>query len=169
MAQARAQNMTGGMTEANITAANTAVGTYFMVNDVLHTQPINPLMQNSGIAAGVDQNMKNYGMTIAAISQEAKNLGMPQSSGMVAAMMDDASDGVMNGKMGSTRISMNGMGGMSGGGMTGGGTMMQATAGTSELAMAMTQFMGSTLNKSGLTATDVQALINQLTSSNGTL
>jgi hypothetical protein len=169
MAQARAQNMAGGMTEANITAANTAVGTYFMVNDILHTPPINPLVQNSGIAAGVDQNMKNYGMTIAAISQEAKNLGMPQSSGMVAAMMDDASDGVMNGKMGSTRISMNGMGGMSGGGMTGGGTMMQATAGTSELAMAMTQFMGSTLNKSGLTATDVQALINQLTSSNGTL
>lgn len=54
-------------------------------------------------------------------------LGMTTSSGMVTAMMDDATDGVMNGMMGSTAISMDGMGGMMG------GTMMQGTAGTSSL------------------------------------
>ncbi len=59
MAQARAKNMTGGMTEANIDAANAAVGTYFMVNDILHAPPINPLVQNSGTAEGVNGDMRN--------------------------------------------------------------------------------------------------------------
>ena len=34
MAQTMAQHRAGGMTDANITAANTAVGSYFMVNDI---------------------------------------------------------------------------------------------------------------------------------------
>ncbi len=63
-------------------------------------------------------------MSIAAMSQYAKTIGMTtSSSGMVTAMMKDASDGVMNGMMGSTAISMAGMGGMMGG-------MMQSSAGT---------------------------------------
>ncbi len=162
MAQARAHNMTGGMTEANITAANTAVGTYFMVNDILHTQPINPLVPNSGTAAGVDQNMKNYGMAIAAMSQYANTIGMPFSSGIVTAMMNDASDGVMDGKMGNTSITM-------GGGMMG-GTMMQSTAGTSGLATAMNTFIGNlSVNKSGLNTADMNALYTQLNTSNGQL
>jgi hypothetical protein len=44
--------------------------------------------------------MINYGMSMAAISQEAKDLGMSSSSSMVTAMMNDAADGVMNGMMG---------------------------------------------------------------------
>src|SRR5512143_4000936 len=44
MAQAMAHNMAGGMTEANIAAANTQIGNYFMVSDILHTQPMNPLV-----------------------------------------------------------------------------------------------------------------------------
>ena len=162
MAQARAHAMAGGMTETNITAANTAVGTYFMVNDILHTQPMNPLVSGSGI--GADTNMRNYGMTIAAMSQEAATLGMPFSSGMITAMMDDASDGTMNGMMGSTTISMSGMGGMMGGGM------MSSTAGTSDLATAMTTFINNTaVNKSGLATTDMQTLITKLNGSNGTI
>jgi hypothetical protein len=93
MAQAMAGNMAGGMTGANITAANTSVGTYFMVSDILHTQPMNPLVTNSGNTATLD--MKNYGMSLAAISQSAKDMGMASSSSMVTAMMNDASDGVM--------------------------------------------------------------------------
>ncbi len=164
MAQTRAQYMSGGMIDFNIDAANTAVGNYFMVSDILHTRPMNPLVTNSGTTA--TQDMKNYGATIAAMSQYARNIGMADSSGVISAMMKDASDGVMNGMMGSTSISMGGMGG---GMMGGGGTMMQPTAGTTGLATAMTGFMGSTENKSGLTAADVQTLINQLTGSSGTL
>jgi hypothetical protein len=162
MAQARAQNMTGGMTETNITAANTAVGTYFMVNDILHTQPINPLVPNSGTAAGVDQNMQNYGMAIAAMSQYAATIGMPFSSGIITAMMNDASDGFLDGKMGNTSVMM-------GGGMAG-GTVMQAVAGTSGLATAMNAFINNTsVNKSGLTTTDMNTLYNQLNNSTGQL
>jgi hypothetical protein len=73
----------------------------------------------------------------------------------------------MNGMMGSTQITL---GGMMGGGMMGGGsTMMQPTAGTSGLATAMTNFMTSITNKSSLSTTDMQTLINKLAASNGTI
>ena len=162
MAQARAQYMTGGMTAANVAAANAAVGNYFMVSDILSTPPMDPAV--AGSAAGADQNRKNYGMTIAAMSEYAKTIGMTtSSSGIVTAMMKDATDGIMNGMMGSTTISMNGMGGMMG------GNMMQGTAGTSGLATAMSAYVGSSMNMSGVSLTDMQALINRLTTSSGTI
>ena len=160
MAQVMAQEMSGGMTSANITIANTAVGIYFLVNDILHTRPMDPLAQGSG--TGADQNMKNYGMSIAAMSQYAKNLGMQFSSGMVTAMMNDASDGDMNGMMGSSHITM-------GGGMMGGTGMMSSNAGTTEMANAMTQFTQSSMNKSGVTLQDMLLLINKLMVSDGTI
>jgi hypothetical protein len=167
MAQVMAQQMAGFMTAANIMAANDAVGSYFLVNDILHTMPMDPTIAGSG--AGATKDEKNYGMAIAGMSQEAKDLGMPQSSGMVSAMMQDASDGVMNGKMGATTISMNGMGGMSGGGMGGGmlTSSMSTTAGTSGLASAMVSFMTNTaVNRSGVTTADMdmQALMTKLSS-----
>ncbi len=155
MAQAMANNMAGGMTGTNIAAANTFVGTYFMVNDILHTQPMNPLI--SGSSGTATQDMKNYGMAIAAMSQTARDMGMTSSSSMVTAMVNDASDGVMNGMMGSAPVLM--------GGMTTGSSMMSTTAGTSGLATEMAMFITSTLNKSGVTATDMQALMDKLTTS----
>jgi hypothetical protein len=162
MAQAMAHNMAGGMTDENITAANTTIGNYFMVSDILHTQPMNRLTPGSG--TGATQDMKNYGMALAAVSQYAKDMGMSSSSGLVTAMMNDASDVIMNGMMGSTSITMSGMGGM-----MGGGTMMQSFAGTSGLATAMSQFIGSTTNKSGLTIQDMQSLMDHLSTSDGTI
>jgi hypothetical protein len=164
MAQARAQAMSGGMTDANIAAANTAVGNYFMISDILHTQPMNAAVSGAGGAATID--MRNYGIAIAAMSQYALTIGMADPATLIPDMMQDASDGIMNGMMGSTSITMGGMGG---GMMGGGGTMMQSTAGTSGLATAMTTFMGSAANKSGLSAADVQTLINTLNTSNGTI
>jgi hypothetical protein len=163
MAQSMAQDMSGGMTQTNITTANNAMGQYFDVSDILHTTPMNPTVNNSG--TGANQDMKNYGMTIAAICQYAKDIGMPNSSGLVTAMMDDASDGHMNGMMGNTQIQMGG--GMMGGGMMGGGMMMSSNAGTSGLAGAMSEFIQSTMNKSGVTVQDMQTLINKLQTSNG--
>jgi hypothetical protein len=159
MAQARAQSMTGGMTAENATMVNSDVGNYFMVFDILHSQPMNPALPGSG--AGATQDMRNYGISVAAMSQYALTIGMTNSSAMISAMMNDASDGTMNGMMGDTGVQM-------GGGMMG-GNMMQATAGTSDLATAMTNFMGSATNQSGLTATNMLTLINQLAASSGTL
>ncbi len=135
-----------------------------MVSDILGTMPMNAAELASG---GTTTDMKNYGAAIAAMSQYAQTIGMTDPAALIPDMMQDASDGIMNGMMGSTQITMGGM--IGGGMMGGGGTMMQSTAGTSGLATAMTTFMGSIMNKSGLTATDVQTLINQLSSSNGTL
>jgi hypothetical protein len=164
MAQARAQSLAGGMIDANISSANTAVGSYFMVSDIIHTQPMNAAVLGSGSTLTVDA--QNYGAAIAAMSQYAEIIGLTDPASFITDMMEDASDGVMNGMMGSTQITMGGMGG---GMMGGGGTMMQSNAGTAGLADAMTTFMGSAANKSGLSATDMQTLINKLTSSNGTL
>lgn len=160
MAQMRAQSMSGGMTDANISAANAAVGNYFMMGDILVTACMDPAVTGSGSAATQDQ--RNCGTAIAAMSQYAMDLGMTSSMGFVTSMMNDASDGMMNGRMGSNQISM-------GGGMMGSGGMMQSNAGTSGLAMAMTDFMGSTMNHSGLTAADMNMLIQKLSSSNGQL
>jgi hypothetical protein len=59
------------------------------------------------------------------------------------------------------------MGGMGMGGMS--GTMMQANAGTTGMANAMTAFVGSSMNRSGVPMADVQALIDKLTSSTGAI
>jgi hypothetical protein len=55
-----------------------------------------------------------------------------------------------------------------GGGMMG-GSMMGSHSGTSDLATDMTNFMGSAMNRSGLTSANMNALIQKLASSNGTL
>ncbi len=161
MAQSRTQNMAGGMTAANIATANGAVGSYFAISDILHTLPMNPLLAGSG--ADATQDMKNYGMAIAAMSQYAKTIGMTtSSSGIVTAMMKDASDGVMDGMIGSTPISMGGMGGMMGGNM-------QPAGGTMGLATAMSQFVGSAMNRSGVQVSDMQPLIDKLSTSGGAI
>ena len=158
MAQALALGMSGGMTDANIASANAAMGNYFSVSDVLHVQPMNPLVTGSGTGATPDA--RNYGVTLAAMSQYAKTLGMSTSSALVTAMMSDASDGVMDGRKGVNQISMV-MGGMMG------SSTMASTAGASGLATALTAFMNSAANVSGLTVADMAALMQKLNSSNG--
>lgn len=160
MAQAMANRMTGAMTDANIVAANAAMGRYFAVAEILHTQPMNPLVTGSGASAF--QDARNYGMTLAAMSQYAQAQGMAFSSAMTTALMTDAEDGIMDGRNGAGQISMS-MGGMMG------GRMMPPTAGTSGLAMAMIDFMTSARNVSGVTAADMTALVQKLTNSTGHL
>ncbi len=160
MAQAIAQHMSGGMTDDNIKTANAAVGSYFSVADIVHTPPINPLVAGSG--TGASQDAIDYGMTLAAMSQLAKTFGMGASSAIVTAMMNDAADGTMDGMTFGAPVMMRGMGGM--GGI---GGAMPANAGTTGLAGAMADFMASGRNRSGVTANDMAALMQQLRTSNG--
>lgn len=161
MAQAMAQAMNGGMSPANIAAANAAMGAYFSVSDILHVMPMNPLTPGSGTAAS--QDARNYGMTLAAMSQYAKSLGLSTSSAMATAMMNDAADGVLDGKAGNTPIQMGA------GGMMGGSSMMSGVAGSSGLATAMSSYMNSSANLSGLSAADMAALMQRLSASGGKL
>ncbi len=158
MAQSRAAAMSGGMTDANIAAANSAMGSYFSVSDILHVQPMNPLVAGSG--TGASQDARNYGMTLAAMSQYAQTLGLGTPSAMVTAMMTDAADGVMDGKNGANQISMS-MGGAMG------GSQLAPTAGTTGLVTAMTAFMNSAANVSGLTLADMVAFMQRLNGSSG--
>jgi hypothetical protein len=158
MAQARAQQLPGGMTDANIASANTAMGNYFLVSDILHVAPMNPLLRGSGASAGADE--RNYGMTLAAMSQYALTVGLTNTAALVTSMMSDASDGIMDGRSGSGPILMDS------GGMLG-LVLMPANAGSSGLATAMTKFASSPANVSGLTSIDVAALVQKLTASAG--
>lgn len=153
MAQAIARQMAGGMTDANIAAANTAMGSYFSVSDIVRVQPMNPLLPGSGAAAS--QDAQNYGMTLAAMSKYAQAQGMSYSSAMVTALMNDAADGIMDGKAGSVPVTMGGMMGS---------TMLPSAAGTTGMGAAMSAFMTSAQNKSGITT---PALMNKLMGSTG--
>jgi len=157
MAQAMAQRMTGGMSAANITLANPAIGCYFMVGDILHVHPINPLTPSTGNPPIPDE--RNYGMVMAAMAQLAADLGMPFASGLMTAMMDDVSDGRLNGMSGNAAVMM-------GGGMMS-GTALPSYGGTSGMSNAMAQFVRSPMNRSGVTIQDMQALINRLMASTG--
>lgn len=169
MAQSWAQHMAGGMTASNISMANAHIGAAYLGAgvDIVMTHPIDPTVAGSANGASIDS--KNYGMLMAALSQEAHDLGMAtSSSAMITAMMDDASDGVMDGRMNGTAISMSGMGGMMGGGS------MMSTAGTSQLATSMATFVNNlAMNRSGVTSVaEMQATmdrLNQLAASGGHL
>lgn len=160
MAQARATGMSDGMSDANIAAANAAMGNYFAVGDILYTQPMNPMLPGS--APGASHDARNYGMTLAAMSQYAQGMNMPVSSGMVTALMGDAVDGLMDGRKGGSPIAMP-MGGMMG------SNTMAPTAATSGLGAALTAYLNSAANVSGVTAAGMAALIQKLTNSDGKL
>jgi hypothetical protein len=158
MAHAWAEHMSGGMTTTNITTANMRIGAAYLGPgmDILMTHPIDPTV--AGSANGASIEAKNYGMMLAAMSQEAYQLGMTtSSSAMVTAMHNDAEDGTMDGTMSGTPINMSGMGGMMGGGH------MISTAGTEELAAAMAAFINGPMNRSGVTSVaEMQPLMDQL-------
>jgi len=159
MAHSWAEHMSGGMTMPNIDTANSHVGAVYVGPgaDIVMTHPIDPTV--SGAANGASIEARNYGMMLAAMSQEAHDLGMStSSSSMITAMQDDASDGIMNGMMGSDAINMGGMGGMMG------GSTMMTTAGTSQLATAMATFINGPMNHSGVTSiNEMQSLMDQMT------
>ncbi len=168
MAQMMVQNMSGGMNERNAAQANTSVGRYFNVSDILATRPMDPTANGSGASATTD--MRNYGMTLGGMSQYARDAGMTHSSGMVTAMMNDASDMRMDGMMsGGMAGGMMGTGNgpvQMGGGMMS-GTTMAPNAGTRGLAEAMGRFINSPMNRSGVTMTHMQELMDKLSNSNG--
>jgi len=167
MAQARAAAMNGGMTASNIAASNAAIGRYFMVDDVVTSPPVDMSVPGPGAAGTATQDQINHGAAIAAMSQQAHGLGLSTSSAVVTAMMQDASDGMMNGMVNGTQIQM---GGRMGGGMMGGpGNTMSRTTGTAELAAALSDFMNSAMNRSGFTSADVNALVQKLAGSSGAL
>jgi hypothetical protein len=108
MAFSVAQNKTAGLSDANINASNLAVGHYFMVADILHEAPMNPLA--SGSANGATQDAVNYGMVLAAMSQYAYGLSLPSSSAIITAMANDASDGTMDGMKAGSPVTIGGPG-----------------------------------------------------------
>jgi len=159
MAHRMAARLPGGLNDANIATANAAIGRYFGVDDIARTHPIDPLA--AGSAAGATQGAINYGMVLAAMSQYARSAGFSVSSRFVAALMNDAADGVLDGQDGSATLTI--LRDPRGGGLP------QASAGSTGLAAALVDFANSPLNVSGAGAAAVTPLAQQLAASGGRL
>ena len=74
---------------SNITMANSHMGDDYLGTgvDIVMTHPIDPTVSESANGASIDS--RNYGILLAAMSQEAHDLGMAtSSSAMVTAMTD---------------------------------------------------------------------------------
>ncbi len=125
MAAARAQAVSGGLTAANINAANQQVGDYFGGIDILGVPPINPLVPNS--AVGATPVAINYGLILAGFSQEAQTLGLTNPLDLISALVRDFSDGSFDGQSGSSPIQLN-------------GSSMDPATGTANLATAINAF-----------------------------
>ncbi|HNA86601.1 MAG TPA: hypothetical protein PLB04_13585 [Nitrospira sp.] len=149
MAQTLAEHMAGGMTDANIQAANAATGSYFSVGDIVHTAPMNPLTAGSGANAGV--NAQNYGMVLASISQYAQMQGVVSTSTMVSVLMKDAADGLMDGMNFGAPIMIS---------TVSGSLQLPAGAGSTGLGGAMSTFMNSARNRSGVTTMPLMNRLN---------
>jgi hypothetical protein len=122
---------------------------------------MNPLEPGSGATA--TQDAKSNGICIAAMTQYAKTIGMTtSSSGIVTAMMKDASDGFHERHDGLD-------GHLYGWHGRHDGRQYAIRCGTSGMATGMSQFVGSAMNKSGVQMSDMQALINKLNSSGGAI
>ena len=144
-----AEHMAGGMTDANIQAANAATGSYFSVGDIVHTAPMNPLTAGSGANAGV--NAQNYGMVLASISQYAQMQGVVSTSTMVSVLMKDAADGLMDGMNFGAPIMIS---------TVSGSLQLPAGAGSTGLGGAMSTFMNSARNRSGVTTMPLMNRLN---------
>ncbi len=155
IAQKTAQKMAGGMTVFNINRSHNAIGRYFDINDILFTPPMNAMVDGSGNTS--DRDMRNYGMVLAGMSQYSYMQGVINSSDMITSMMDDASDGHMNGIAGEFPT------------MLGGNMLMPIDAGTVGLAEGMIAFIRSPMNMSGIGIEDMQMLIDKLVSSGGSI
>ncbi|MBK7902281.1 MAG: hypothetical protein IPJ97_04460 [Proteobacteria bacterium] len=148
MAQAMAQQLSGGMTDYQ------HLGREYQCQQVLHGDRRSAQRADeptTGFRQCNDRDQINYGMALAAMSQYAQTQGMSSSSAIVTAMMNDVTDGVMDGKMSGSSVMMGGMS-MS--------MSLPATAATTGLATAMSAFVNSGQNHSGVTAATVQTLMN---------
>ena len=153
MAAALAEKMTGGITAANINAANHQVGTYFGGIDIVTTRPINPILPGS--ATGATQEAINYGLILGGLSQQAKALNLPNPLDLISALVQDISDGTFNGQAGSTPAMLN-------------GSPMDVTTGNANLATAIDTFsQDTTRNISGGSVS--RTLITLLQNSTDTL
>jgi len=88
---------------AGIEAANTKIGEYFGVLDIVKNVPIDPTVANS--AVGVSQTKIDYAMVMAGIAQRASAGGMDPFS-LVNALAKDAEDGVFDGKQNGAQLTV---------------------------------------------------------------
>ncbi|MGE0711503.1 MAG: IPT/TIG domain-containing protein [Planctomycetota bacterium] len=107
----------------------------------------------SAVQASPTSPAAQLGALLAALSQQAKSLGLSDPMSLVEALAQDFSDGFLNGQASGAPISI-----------AGGGTL-SPSAGTKDLASALQSFLNDpTVNKSGTTPTSFQTLIDNVSS-----
>ncbi len=133
-------NRTSAVTAIN--NANKKIGDHFGGFNILTDKPIDPNV--AGSAAGVPQARVDYTLVLAGISKNAAANGWKPFS-LVTAMALDASDGAFDGKQGATQVTVTTSAGSE--------ANLPATAGKSDMGVAIAVFQGSVQNASGAAAT----------------
>lgn len=148
IAWARAQRRIslGGNVALSIARSNTETGNWFGIPDLISTAPADLA---GGPVAVVDAAAE-YGAILAGISQLALSLTVASDQLSVALALD-AADGALDGMDGATPVPL-------------GAGNLSPTAAQADLANAITAFLASAANNSGLTAADFAALIARLNS-----
>ncbi|MBI4872956.1 MAG: hypothetical protein HY814_15490 [Candidatus Riflebacteria bacterium] len=132
----------GGLTDANLQVALAEVGARFGVTAPGLTSPA----ALDVAAAGVSSASLRYGLVLAALSGEALNKGVPVLS-LLGAARTDASDGQLDGLLGSATIPM--------GTVLGQPVFYNPDSLGTGLSAGLDTFLRSPANRSGLTSTDL--------------
>jgi fibronectin type 3 domain-containing protein len=122
-----------------IDSANTKIGEYFKILDIITNVPIDPTVANSGV--GVSQTRIDYAMVLGGISQRASTGGMDPFS-LVDALSRDAEDGVFDGKQNGVQLTVAKANGV-------GAANLDAADAKAALSANINTFQRSTANVSG--------------------
>lgn len=90
-----------------ISNANSSIGQYFGITDIINTPVIDPTV--SGSASGAAQTSIDYSLVLAGISQYAASNGITNPFELVTALANDASDGAFDGKQGTAQLTAGGV------------------------------------------------------------
>lgn len=144
MAATLAQRTAGNLGAENaVTFAKTVLGQQYgiSVTDLASNPPLSA--SNPAPTSAPTLNQRQAGVFMAGLAQRAQALGV-RTIDLIKALADDYSDGVLDGKNGSTPISIPKTGGVP--------VPLTATTGLADLQTSINAFLSSSRNSSGLTS-----------------
>lgn len=155
MAAARARALAAGGESLStaVSASNAGVGEQYQIPDIVQLLPVAADSATEVRTSTRDQ--RDYGLVLAGIAQEAHGLGV-RAIDLAKALAADMSDGILDGKAGSSSITIAGFrsrldsasSNLAGGPLT-------VNAGTSSLQTGIDTFVGGARNKTGLDMFDI--------------
>lgn len=142
--RARALAEAGTPLETAVSSSNIGVAAQFGLQDIIGTIPGSA--RDSAQMQTADREQRRYSLVLAGIAQEADSLNV-RAIDLAAALAADMKDGILDGKNGSTAITMPRI--------SGGSVTLTAAMGTTDLQVAIDTFTATEVNQTNLTTVDI--------------